>query len=528
MAKRGKNFHPDEPLKHADHRRPRTRREFIAQGFSAGLGAVIGSSMFGMFGSRQAQADIASELLDFGNNNDCKVGGALTGKIPFICFDLAGGANIAGSNVLVGGAGGQLDFLSTAGYRKLGVPGDMLPAMANAGEPSDFINQELGLAFHTESAMLRGILERFSAANRAMVNGAVIPARSENDTGNNPHNPMYGINRAGANGQIMALVGSRNSESGGNSLAPPGLINPEVRPTKIDRISDVRGLIDVGELGTFFPQQADRVAVMESIANISHSRIGTVNTGLQSESDQAIKDRALRCGYIESAYLTDRFDSSDALDPTNDPLLVGGPTAPFTLDDMGDREFAKTASIARLVLEGQAGAGCITMGGYDYHTGDRSTGERRDLRVGRCIGACLQYAANLGKPLMVYIFSDGSVFSNGMVDDSQDGGGKGVWTGDNQQTAASFFMVYNPDGPPQLLGGTPEDNARHQQIGRFTAEGNVNTAGSPAANSVTGLVDMVCLNYMALHGDQGNFATTFPGHSLGADLDRWTAFSPIV
>ena len=30
----------------------------------------------------------------------------------------------------------------------------------------------------------------------------VIPARSDNDTGNNPHNPMYGIARAGANGSI--------------------------------------------------------------------------------------------------------------------------------------------------------------------------------------------------------------------------------------------------------------------------------------------------------------------------------------
>ena len=28
---------------------------------------------------------------------------------------------------------------------------------------------------------------------RANVNGSAIAARSENDTGNNPHNPMYGI-----------------------------------------------------------------------------------------------------------------------------------------------------------------------------------------------------------------------------------------------------------------------------------------------------------------------------------------------
>ena len=34
----------------------------------------------------------------------------------------------------------------------------------------------------------------------------------------------------------------------------------------------------------------------------------------------------------------------------------------------------------KMVIDGFAGAGTITMGGYDYHTGDRETGERRDLR----------------------------------------------------------------------------------------------------------------------------------------------------
>jgi hypothetical protein len=40
---------------------------------------------------------------------------------------------------------------------------------------------------------------------------------------------------------------------------------------------------------------------------------------------------------------------------------------------------------------------------------------------------------------------------------------------------------------------------------------------------------MVALNYMALHGEQGNFASTFPGNGLGAgQLDGLTAFNPIV
>ena len=173
----------------------------------------------------------------------------------------------------------------------------------------------------------------------------------------------------------------------------------------------------------------------------------------------------------------------------------------------------------RLVMNGHAGAGTVTMGGYDYHTGDRATGEIRDLRAGRCIGACLEYAARLNTPLMVYVFSDGSVFSNGMTDDSAEGRGKGVWTGDNQQTAAPFFLVYNPNGQPTVL---------NQQIGHMRASGDVETSSSPAANNVNLLVETVALNYMALHGD--TFDTAFPDHSLGnaAQQDNLTAFGAIV
>ena len=61
----------------------------------------------------------------------------------------------------------------------------------------------------------------------------------------------------------------------------------------------------------------------------------------------------------------------------------------------------------KLVVNGFSGAGTVTMGGFDYHTGDRATGELRDLRAGRCMGACLEYAARRNKPLMMYVFSDG-------------------------------------------------------------------------------------------------------------------------
>ena len=56
------------------------------------------------------------------------------------------------------------------------------------------------------------------------------------------------------------------------------------------------------------------------------------------------------------------------------------------------------------------------------------------------------------------------------------------------------------------------------------------TGATPAANNVNLLVETVLLNYLALHGEQGNFATLFPGHGLGSPAlrDSLTAFEPIV
>jgi hypothetical protein len=460
----------------------------------------------------------------------CGIRSLGAGKIPFICFDLAGGANISGSNVLVGKQDGQLDFLDTGGYSKLGLPGDMTPNSVNPLSPSnDFINTDLGLAFHSSSAMLNGIVEK-AGLRSSEINGAIIPARSDNDTGNNPHNPMYGIAQAGADGSLLSLIGSRSSESGANSMSPAMLIDPAIRPTKVDRPSDVTGMVDTGQLIGVLNQD-DAVAVMESIERISDMKLNKVDTLVTA--DAVIKD-LVRCGYVKAADIADRFGDPTTLDPALDPDIVGAGGIFTQAEFDNDSEFRKTASVMKMVVNGFSGAGSVTMGGYDYHTGDRATGELRDLRAGRCIGACLEYAARAnngnGVPLMVYIYSDGSVFSNGTTDDTLNGGGKGVWTGDNSSTAASFFLVYNPGSRPVLLGASALEQARHQQLGYFRADGSVETSATPAANQVNLLVETVILNYMALHGEQGNFSSLFPGHGLGNAvlLDALTAFNPIV
>jgi len=526
MAKRRQPLHPDAPLYHADHPRPVSRRDFLRQGFISGSGIVTGGALLSLLGNpRLAQAELSADLLTMAADAGCPLEGlGAGGKIPFICFDLAGGANIAGSNVLVGKQGGQMDFLSTSGYNKLGLPGDMVPGLNDAaGLP--FANTDLGLAFHSDSAFKRGMMASMTPGIEANLTGAVIPARSDNDTSNNPHNPLYGIARAGADGSILTLAGSENTDSGGNSMIPAAMADPALRPTKIDQPGDVTALVDTGQLvGILGPD--DATAVMESIYRITSDKMAVVS------ADAVVKD-LLNCGYLKAADIADRFGDTP-LDPALDPAIVGPAgifsAAEFNAGGRDGREFRKTASIMKLVMNGFAGAACIEMGGYDYHGGARAEGEVKDERAGRCMGACIDYAARIGVPLMMYVYSDGSLSSNGVIDNSTAGRGKGEWVSDNSSTAAAFFMVYNPNGRAQLRGATPEEQALHQQLGYFDAGASVERTATPAANNVNLLVNTVILNYMALHGEEGNFANLFPNHGLGSNTlrDRMTAFDAIV
>ena len=545
--KKNRPVHPDAPLLYEDHGRPISRRQFIRQGLATGGATVLTGGMLSLFTNpNEAYAALAPDLDALvGSMPGCRLGGGGGANLPFICFDLAGGANFAGSNVLVGQGGGQLDLLSTAGYSKLGLPGDMLPGQIqnvttlNPSLNNDFTNRELNLAFHADSPLLFGIREKAISA-LGNIDGCVIPARSDNDTGNNPHNPLYPLvmTDPSVRGEVVDLIGSRSSISGGNSMAPAMYINPEFRPTKVDRPSDVTGMVDVGDL-TAILDASDVTAVMESMARVSHKKLQAgISTGLNN--DAIIKDM-VRCGYLKAADIASEF-AGVPVDPLGDPLInrdvvapiPGNPNAPFSASELANSgEFRKTASVMKMVVNRYAIGGCITMGGYDYHTGNRTAGENRDLRAGRCIGACLQYAALKGTPLMIYVFSDGSVFSNGNADNSPTSGtgeglvlggqGKGQWTGDNSSTACSFFLVFNPNAPPTLVG--------NRQIGRMDAGASVVTSATPAANNVNLLVNMVMLNYMAANGQvsPGNttaFTNVFPNHGLG-NLDSYISFGAL-
>jgi hypothetical protein len=498
-------------LRNLDHRPPVTRREFLGRGLIGTSATVIGmSSFFSMFANpRKAYATLAPDIQAL-VTSPCNIR-AGAGKVPFIAFDLAGGGNIAGSNALVGGAGGQLNFLTTAGYNKLGLPGNMIPnSSIGAG---NFVNTSLGLAMHSDSAYLRGIQARAAATTMNNINGAVIPAISQTDTDLNPHNPMYGIHTAGAAGDLLVLIGTEATASGGNSMAPAYMIDPTVNPTVVTQPSDVTGLVNTGSLVGLL-DQADAVSVLESVERISAAKLGQVSTNIPTQ-DVAIKN-LVQCSYVDAAYLVDKYGNAlAALDPTQDSNIK----AIFSPTDLQDSDFLATASVMKMVVNGYAGAGTIEMGGFDYHDSTRATGETRDFKAGQCIGACLEYAALVGVPLMIYVFSDGSLVSNGMPDNSVAGRGKGIWLADNTATAASLMLVFDPKARP---------TAMQQQIGNYNSDGSVNSTSSPAANAVNLLAETVILNYMALHGQAGAFQSMTYATGVGTGLGAASTYDSLI
>jgi hypothetical protein len=525
MRSKGKGLGLHEPLLHQDHPRPRTRRQFIAQSFMTGAATGVGPSLLAMLAApRTARATLATDIQAMLGPCSITTG---AGLIPFICFDLAGGGNIAGSNVLVGGPGGQLDFLSVAGYNKLGLPGTMVP---NSSATGSFVDASFGLRYHSDSAHLRGMKTRAGAKAMAGTNGSIIPASSLNDSNVNPHNPIYGIYQYGARGALLNLIGSEVSVSGGNSMAPPTMVIASAQPTKIADGADTQGLVSTGQLNTLLPNPSDVTNVMESMKRISDAKYNQVTA---YATNPTLNTAALgptgieACSYVKSAYVVDKYNSPSAVDPDLDPNIVGSSGIFNTAEYQASSDFQKTAAIMKLVIDGNAAAGTIEMDGFDYHTGDRATGETRDFQLGQCIGAVLEYASRVGKPVMIYIFSDGSLASDGSIDNSVAGRGKGVWTADNGSVAASYFLVYNPAGRPVPAQKNPEMSL---QLGSFNPDGSVNITSNPGGNNVFNLAQMAILNYMALHGANAisAFPNLWPAPNLNNTLGTGSALEPLI
>ena len=471
--------------------RLKTRRDFLGQGLITGSAF---SFLPGILSIIQSNTLYAQQT-----GSNCPTP-QVNSKTPVIIFDLAGGANIPGSNVMVGGAGGQQDFLST--YTTLGLPPSMHPS-----QPGQY-DTTLGLGFHSDSGFLRGIMSQTNATVQEKVDGAIFCASSSDDTGNNQLNPCYWLNRAGAQGGLAQLAGTRGGVSGGRSIAPEQSVNPAVQPVQLNRPEDALGLVNIGRLGQLF-NDAKAQRILKAIERMSDQRIAAFQ---QRTLPDQIK-QLVKCGYIGSQDLISAYNE-EAIDPAQDNLVNQA------FNNLGNGDQRKTATIAKLVLDGHVGVGTVEKGGYDYHNRTRSRGERSDLEAGELIGRVLSLAALKQTDVLIYVITDGGCTAREEIDDSNDGRGKYVWSGDSGQRSSTFMLLYRHAGRATLRNGV-------RQLGYFKTSGGVENSAMPASNSPTNLSQLLVANFMALHGEEGNLTNVVGSNPFSASLDQYLVFQQI-
>lgn len=476
-----------KPMNHEGHK-PKSRREFMAQGMLGMTAFALAPSVLDLVvGSAHAQA------------TGC-VPPAMSGMTPVIIIDLAGGGNIAGSNVMVGGAGGQMDLLADSSYASLGLPTEFAPSRTG------MTSNELGLVFHSDSGMLRGIRTTTQATTRANADGAIFCSTSDDDTGNNQSNPMYWLNKAGAKGQLQQLAGTNQSDSGGNSMAPADSLNPSIAPVRIASNQDAVNLVSLGNrFANYSTGQID--AILNTAGNMSNGKLGLIDRRSLPDKIKAL----IACGFSQTSDQIKNF-SLNRVEPNQDTVA----TAVFNqITNTGIR--ARALPIAKLVIDGYIGAGTIVLGGYDYHDGTRVNGDAKDFELGQLIGAIMELAARKQKDVVVYVLTDGGVSGPATTDST----GKFIWTGDSGQRSATFMMVYKKDGKPFLR------QSNRRQIGYYKSNGAVEGAAMLTSNSVVNTSKAMVANYLALHGQEGKLAEVIGDDPFRSDLDRYLVFDKL-
>lgn len=224
-----------------------------------------------------------------------------------------------------------------------------------------------------------------------------------------------------------------------------------------------------------------------------------------------MKDLVL-CNITKTQGLLNRFSSNQL-----DPLLDNDVRAVFP-DIANNGGQQEAGSVAKMVLDGYAACGTITLGGYDYHGNDRAETDIRDTAAGTLIGRILNLAQRKNTKVVIYVISDGGVSANGTDIGTN---GRFSWSSDSGNRGSSLMLVYDPMARPVM-------RSTARQMGNFQISGSIQADASPMSNSVTTLAKAVMLNYLALHGREGELAAVVGDNPFLTDLNRHLLFGKIA
>lgn len=483
-------LHLDDP----DHKKPVTRREFLGQNLMSGMTFLAAPSIFSLL-ANSASAQEACPAL------------AASIMATAVMYDCRGGLGMAGGNFFVG-KDDPTNFLDGNNYTRYGIPSG-----TDVTDRAKIIDEDLvqGLVFYRPSTFYEGFKETCSTAAAAKASGTLISMASQDDSGANICNLSHVLKKAQLTGTIADAVGSAATTSGGRAraLAPDSTF----RPTPVASLEEVKNLNRISQLSETMTK--DQVyKVMDTVQKLNQKQL---NKFASLDVTEQLKT-VIQCGSVRNRdIITADSTGLDIIGENKtmaDELFPYIETAATSEDEAGNMD-AVTGPAVYAALKGKIGSVTIEQSGCDYHGEERNeTVPGKNRQIGRAIGAIIEMAHRLGKPVVVCMYTDGScATASGATGDSANGT-LVPYTSDYGENGAYVMFAYNPGGRIQVS---------NRQIGSY---GNSGVDDKHIwSRSPQRCAEIALANILQLNGRLSEFSNIVPGSPIKDLLGEVIAFS---
>lgn len=467
------------------HKKPTTRREFLAYGMIPFTARMLAPSYLGLLLGEQASAQASN----------CPVPARM---IPVVTLNLSGGAGLASNFVPMDQAGQKLTSYNLMGLGR-GANLNIVRDMGNA--PFAGANSASNGG---GSGFLAGLQATAVQATRDKTQFVGVPVRTGDDNGNNPYSIDGLLMKAGLVGSYLPNLGRNNNGIGINGKA--ALIRPSA-PLVVQNFTTLTASLGYSQaLGTSLTKnQQNQLA--RFVANLNGYQSNKLT---QMKNGKDVKN-LVDCAGLKNMEITG--GTPTGIDPRTNAAVstIWGINA----QTANNNQNLVFASMVFNAITGSSGPVSLELGDYDYHNGTRTKGDGRDNEAGQVVGRILQTAAAMNSPIFIYVTTDGAVSS------VQSDTGGAVWNSDRGAAGCMYMLAFNPTARPATTAP-----AGHQQfqLGHFT-QGQQADSGFFSGGSAEIAAASVFANYMKLNNKMAVFESLAGGQVPKDKLDLILRFT---
>lgn len=417
-----------------DHKKPNTRREFLATGMMSFGAYMMTPSVLGVL----ANSSVAKAQ----DSCDASSGTVLP---AFVAINLAGGMSLSGNTIVMDKGGSTLSR-----YDILGLGTNMISTE----------KEFQGVVFPSSNVINTSTLTGMrSTAAGALAKSSFVQVcvPLQDDTSNNQIDPTGMVTAAGLVGSLLPKLGRNNNTGTGISQSYSNVKPPT--PLVVGKISDLTTALAPASSLTSQLNSSQQQSLLTLVSGLSGSQARAV-ASVNSSSSQTLS-KLVQCATDKNIQLATQTN------PGIDPLLDSDQTVANlwqmktggTAFNRNQNERTIFGSMVYNALKGNSGAVGLELGGYDYHGQGTTTQNNMDFAAGQLIGQVLATAQAMKQKVFIHVTSDGSVGAPSGSDV------RPGFTGDRGSGGMSWMIAYDPAGRPAMKNDRPSP----WQLGYYTA-----------------------------------------------------------